>query len=338
MPNSKNHQIVYLAGDIGGTKTRLGLFTPGSRRPRAKRVQAFASSDHSNLASIISAFLSTRAVPVAGACFGVAGPVADGRCRTTNLPWSVSEKKISRQFGWPRTRLINDLTATALAVDLLRPAETAAVHAGRRRPQGSRVILAPGTGLGQSFLFTAPDGPVAVSSEGGHVDFSPSCDAEIDLWRFLQRRFGHVSVERVLSGSGLVNIYKWLRQSGRYREPRWLAKRLESGDSAAAVSSAAIDRQTPIAAAALTRFVSVLGAVAGNLALMVNATGGVYLGGGIPPKILPFIQRRDFLTAFCQKGRFQKFLEQIPVRVILNDQAALLGAARCAAESTLRVL
>ncbi len=333
---SENHAYgiknrIFLAGDIGGTNTRLALFAPGKHRPVMRTARVFSSADYKGLEPIVEEFLHDRSENPASACFGIAGPVIDGKSRTTNLPWTVSEKRLSRRFGWPRVRLVNDLVATTLSLDVLRSKETETILPGRRGASGNRVLVAPGTGLGQALLVRSEDKSLPVASEGGHVDFAPGCEAEIELWRFLRRRYGHVSIERVVSGAGLVDIYAWLKTSGRYREPRWLARKLQKADPAQAVSAAAMENNTPIAAAALSRFVSVLGAVCGNLALTALATGGVVLGGGIPPKILPFLKRSEFSEAFVGKGRFQSLLEAVPVRVILNDRAALIGAARCAA-------
>jgi len=321
---------LFLAGDIGGTKTRIGLFARGKTRPVKKIERTFDSRRYPDLESIVAAFAGIEKREITGACFGIAGPVVDGKSRTTNLPWSVSEARLSRRFSWTKVRLVNDLVATALAVPMLRSGEIETLLGGRRGAAGNRVVVAPGTGLGLSMLVEVGEEPLPAASEGGHADFAPGCEEEVDLWRFLRRRYGHVSAERVLSGGGLVNIYGWLKSSGRQKEPKWLARQMETADPAEAVSRAAISRRTPIALAALNRFVSILGAFCGNLALTALATGGVFLGGGIPPKILPVLKGAAFAEAFVGKGRFRGFLEQVPVRVILNDRAALIGAARCA--------
>ncbi len=330
MAADRKEKTRILAGDIGGTKTRIGLFARGRTRPVKKAEKTFESRRYRSLASIVAEFISGESAAIQGACFGIAGPVVDGKSRTTNLPWSVSEEQLSSRFSWPRVRLVNDLVATALAVPVLRADETETLLAGKRGASGNRIVVAPGTGLGLSMLVDDGEGGMPVPSEAGHADFAPVCEEEVDLWRYLHRRHGHVSAERLLSGGGLVNIYSWLRDSGRYKEPGWLAREMEDADSAEAVSRAAAERGTPIAAAALRRFCSILGAVAGNLALTGLATGGVYLGGGIPPKILPFLMEKTFAESFMAKGRFRDFLRQVPVKVILNDRAALIGAARCA--------
>ncbi|MGD2126038.1 MAG: glucokinase [Desulfobacteraceae bacterium] len=329
MKQTKN-RITVLAGDIGGTKTNLGLFTVGKRRPREKVIESFPSREASDLETIIERFLDKHPVSVQSACFGIAGPVVKGRSRTTNLPWEVSELGLKRRFVWMDVRLINDLAATAEAVPLLQRREFAALNKAKARKEQNLALVAPGTGLGEALLVFQDGEYIAISSEGGHTDFSPTNEAEIGLWRYLRERFGHVSVERVLSGPGLVNIYSWLRDSGRSREPVWLKRRFKEMDPARVITETALQQEHPLCVQSLNVFVSILGAAAGNLALTGMSTGGVYLGGGIPPRILPALKQDLFMKAFVDKGRFKGFMTKIPVRVILNDKAALLGAARCA--------
>ena len=326
-------QQFFMAGDIGGTKTHLGLFHMGKRRPILKVIESYPSGEASGPESLLEHFLNKHPVPVKNACFGIAGPVIGGRSQTTNLPWHVSEKKIRKHFGWSRIRLINDLTATAMAIPLLRGKEIFTLNKGRSNKGKNMALIAPGTGLGEALLVFREGQLVPVPSEGGHVDFAPSSTEDIPLWAHLHRRFGHVSIERVLSGPGLMNIYAWLKGSGKYKEPLWLAEAMKNEDPAKAVTKAALEKKHPLCVETLNRFVSLLGAAAGNLALTGMATGGVYLGGGIPPKILPKLKEDRFMKAFTSKGRFQGLLEAIPVRVILNEKAALLGAAHCAAQS-----
>ena len=322
--------LFVLAGDIGGTKTNLGFFRQGKTRPVAKVIETYSSREAPNLESIIARFLRKHQVLVQSACFGIAGPVINGRCQTTNLPWYVAEDKIKKRFEWAHVSLINDLTATAHAIPLLSSRELFRLNKTKSRKGQNLALVAPGTGLGKALLIFRDGEYVPVPSEGGHIDFSPNTEAEIKLWRYLHKRFGHVSVERILSGPGLVNIYLWLKDTGRHRIPTWLAKNMEEMDPARAITEAALDGKHPVCVAALNMFVSIFGAVAGNLALIAMTTGGVYLGGGIPPKILPKLKESMFMQAFTNKGRFSEFLEKIPVRVILNEQAALLGAAHCA--------
>jgi glucokinase len=318
---------LILAGDVGGTKTHLGLFQRGKRRPTPRVVETYLSSEAPDLETLICRFLDAHPVSVASACFGVAGPVEKGRSVLTNLSWTISENKIKRDFKWERVRLINDLTATVRAIPLLTTLEVASLGKGAVVKDGNIGLIAPGTGLGMALLIQTENGYVPVPSEGGHTDFGPNDDMEVGLWQYLNQRLGHVSVERVLSGDGLFNIYSWLRDSGRFLEPDWLAKNINEIDPARAINEAATDQEEPMCIEALNRFVAIFGAVAGNLALMGSTTGGIYLGGGIPPKIFPKLEDRIFLNAFSDKGRFREFLRKIPVSVILNDKAALLGAA-----------
>ncbi|MBU0987765.1 MAG: glucokinase [Proteobacteria bacterium] len=317
----------FLAGDIGGTKTNLGLFKRGRRRPRMTAFQSFSSREPGGLEALVEKFLARHAVTVAGACFGIAGPVTGGSSKPTNLPWAVSEKVLARRFGWPHVRLVNDLAATAMAIPVLARPELLALNRAKSRKGRPLALVAPGTGLGQALLIYHGGRYIPVPSEGGHADFSPNNTEEVDLWRYLHKRFGHVSLERVLSGPGLANIYFWLKDTGRYREPAWLARKITDADPSQTITAAALKRRTPLCVAALDMFIALLGAAAGNLALIGATFGGVYLGGGISPKIIPFLQKDTFMAAFTRKGRFKGLLEKIPVKVIQNDTAALLGAA-----------
>ena len=321
---------LVLAGDVGGTKTNLGLYTKERGRLSVKALKSYASRDASHLEPIIEKFFSNHPASVSSACFGIAGPVVNGKCKTTNLPWEVSENRVKNKFGWEKVRLINDLTATALAIPLLKTRELAVLNKGRAQKGGNMALVAPGTGLGQGLVIFHRNEPVPVSSEGGHVDFAPTSEDQVRLWRFLRQKNGHVSVERVLSGPGLVDVYAWVRGSGRVREPGWFKARFHREDPAKVITDCALEEQHPYCVEALDHFVRILGAVAGNLALTGLATAGVYLGGGIPPKILGALKAGVFMKAFTDKGRFQSFLEKIPVRVILNERAAMLGAAACA--------
>ena len=321
---------VVLAGDIGGTKTGLGLYVKDKGRLSATVIRSYISRDAPHLEPIVEAFLSAHPATVSSACFGIAGPVVDGRCKTTNLPWEVSEKALKRNFGWEKVRLVNDLTATALSLPFLNSRESAALNKGRPQKDGNMALVAPGTGLGQGLVIFHRNEPVPVSSEGGHVDFAPAGEDQVRLWRFLQKRYGHVSVERIVSGPGLVDLYAWVKASRRIREPGWLKARFQEEDPAKVITDCALERKHSCCVEALDHFVRILGAVAGNLALTGLATGGVYLCGGIPPKIFQALKDGVFMEAFADKGRFEGLLKRIPVRVILNEQAAMVGAAACA--------
>jgi len=323
-------KIAVLAGDVGGTKTNLALFAKHEGPASPVALQSYPSREAPDLESIVKKFLSSLDLPVSRACFGIAGPVVNGRCKTTNLPWEVSEARLKRAFKWEWVRLVNDLAATGLSIPLLKRRETAALNRGRPQRGGNIALVAPGTGLGQGLMLFHQGKALPVPSEGGHVDFAPTNEQEVELWRYLNRKLGHVSVERIVSGPGLGNIYAWLKEGGRYREPAWLKERLIEEDPARVISETGLAEKNPLCVEALRTFVSILGAVAGNLALTGLATGGVYLGGGIPPKILPALKTGAFMKAFTDKGRFRGLLEKIPVRVIMNERAALLGAAECA--------
>ena len=327
---TKKRQAVVLAGDIGGTKTNIGLFAMGRKRPEPLSIESFASREAPHLEDLVDRFLKRHPALLISTCFGIAGPVINGRCKTTNLPWVVSERALQRRFHWRHVRLLNDLAATALAIPLLRRRERLSLSQGNMQKKGTIALMSPGTGLGQAILAYQGGEYVPLASEGGHVSFSPTTEAEIDLWRHLRKTFGHVSMERVLSGSGLVNIYSWFRDSGRFEEPGWLKTLLKQGDPAQVISENALQKKQALCVESLRLYVSILGSAAGNLALTGMAVGGVYLGGGIPPKILPALKKGPFLKSFLAKGRFSDFLARIPVQVILNDKTALLGAAQAA--------
>ncbi|MEW6347860.1 MAG: glucokinase [Thermodesulfobacteriota bacterium] len=324
---------LVLAGDVGGTKTVLGVFAQGEGRPMPQVTATYASAEYPSLAALLDRFLDAHQVTVSAACFGIPGPVVGGRSALTNLPWDVSEASLAAHLGCPRVRLINDLTATALAVPLLRGSELSDLNRGKPDPQGNIGVMAPGTGLGVGLLIRVSGQLRPSASEGGHVDFAPTSEKQVELWRFLREEMPHVSIERLISGPGLENIYKWMRCSREIAEPQWLTDRMRTEDPAKVISETALSRSDSVCVDALDEFVSILGASAGNLALSVMATGGIYLGGGICPKILEKLHEGRFMEAFSDKGRFRELLEKVPVRVVLNDKAALLGAASAACEN-----
>ena len=330
MTHFKNRTII-LAGDIGGTKTNLGIFLKGKERPVPKVIETFSSQNAPDLENIIRQFLEIHPTSVTHACFGIAGPVVNGTSKTTNLPWNVSEVRIQEQFNFNHVKLINDLTATAMAIPLLKKDESFPLNQAGSIKDQNLALIAPGTGLGIAMLIYQNDRYFPIPSEGGHADFAPNNETEDELWRYLHRHYGHVSIERVVSGSGLVNIYRWLKDSDRLNEPDGLRQKLKEMDPAKTITEAALANKDVGCVKALNMFVSIFGAVAGNLALTGMTTGGVYLGGGIPPKILSKLKEDIFMEAFTNKGRFKELLENIPVKVILNDKAALIGAAYCAA-------
>ncbi len=266
---------------------------------------------------------------IAAACFGVPGPVVDGRCVTTNLPWEVDERSLAKAIPTRRVKLLNDLEAAGYGVLALPTGEFAPIQAGRAR-KGNMVLIAAGTGLGEAILVWDGARHRVIASEGGHADFAPRNDLEIDLLRFVQKEFGHASYERVLSGPGLHNIYRFLRDSGRAPEPQWLRDRMEREDPSAVVSEVGLAGGHPLCERALELFVSLYGSEAGNLALKALAVGGVFIGGGIAPKIRAKLADGRFLAAFCDKGRYRDLMRSMPVHLVLNPRAPLLGAAHVA--------
>jgi glucokinase len=342
-------ELLILAGDVGGTKTNLGLFRWVDGRPRLLRGAHFISADFPSLEPLLAQFLAGDHASIAAACFGVPGPVVENYARTPNLAWEIDGVALGRAMAIPALTLVNDLVATAAGVALLDPADVAVLQPGDPGASaggGNRALIAAGTGLGMALLPARPGGGhAAVASEGGHMDYAPRTEDELALYRTLRDRFGHVSVERVLSGPGLHNIYLHLSlqrsaAGGSGGRPSELERpdtaemlaRLAAEDPAKVIAEAALAGASPLAARALDLFAAAYGAAAGNLALLGTATGGVYLGGGIAPKILDKLRDGTFLCAFQDKGRFRSYLEAVPVRVVLNERAALFGAARLAAD------
>jgi glucokinase len=299
---------MILAGDVGGTNVRLALFEVERGKLVRKDEKTFRSRDVSGLEQPVEEFLAGRRVAASG--IGVAGPVRNGRCEATNLPWVVDAAVLAKSLALPRVALVNDLFANALGLGELGPADFAVVNAGIEDPEGNAALISAGTGLGEAYLVRVSGRFVPQASEGGHASFAPRNPFEIDLLGYLQRTYSHVSFERVLSEEIAA-----------------------SGDASPAVTAAALAGKDAVAARVLEHFVAIYGGEAGNLALKVLATGGVFVGGGIAPKILPKLLDGTFFGAFCDKGRFAALLAKIPVRVVTNDLCALLGAARAGAEA-----
>jgi len=321
---------MILAGDIGGTHARLAFFQSknGHLTPVAEGV--FPSRDHSGLDEIVGQFVAQQSLRPDVACFGVAGPVRNGKVETSNLPWTVEASRLAGELHLPSTMLINDLEANAWGIASLGDQDQVALNRVKGMPVGNQGVISAGTGLGEAGLFWNGNGYEIFASEGGHCDFAPRTELEIELLRYLVARFGHVSFERIVSGPGLVNVYNFLRDTHRGEEPQWLTDELAQGDQAATISRAAVAGKNVLAEHALDLWISIYGAEAGNLALKLMATGGVFLGGGIAPKIVSKLSGLLFMQAFVSKGRLQPLLESIPVKVITNDKIALFGAARYA--------
>ena len=321
---------MLLAGDIGGTKVNLALFSVarGAREPVIEA--SFRSARYDSLEAIAREFLRGVDVPVQAACFGVAGPVVGGRATITNLPWVIDARQLASDLGLSAVHLLNDLESIANAVPILQADDVQILNEGQVESEAAIAVVAPGTGLGEAFLTWDGARYLAHPSEGGHTDFGPTDDLQIGLLQYLLKNYDHVSYERVCSGLGLPNIYAYLEDSGYADEPAWLAEQLAATDDVnPVIVAAALDRSRPcpLCAATLDTFVSILGSEAGNLAVKVLATGGVYLGGGIPPRILPVLEGEMFMSAFLNKGRFQNLLQRMPVYVILNPMAPLMGVA-----------
>jgi len=324
---------VILAGDVGGTKTVLALFELERGDLALRRDATFASRDFDSLEQILAAFLAPAERPIAAAGFGVAGPVRDGRSHVTNLAWSLGQDALARATGIPRVRLLNDLEAAALGMLRLRGDQRAVLQPAREPAQrGSIAVIAAGTGLGEAMLHWDGERFRAIASEGGHAGFAPRSDEEIELLRFLRAELGgHVSVERVCSGIGLRNVYRFARERSGEPEPEWLAERMQKEDVGALVGELGLSGRDPVCARALELFVSIYANEAGALALRCVASA-VYIGGGIAPKLLPALRTGAFLRAFADKGRFREWLEGVEVSVCLEPRAPLLGAAHAAAE------
>jgi glucokinase len=326
---------MFLAGDVGGTKTLLGLFEDGGSGLHPVREAAFDSQGHPSLQAIVREFLSAGREKVRSFAVGVAGPVVRGRSQVVNLRWPVDAKKLARALGLERVTVLNDLEATAWGISQLGSRQLVNLTPGLRGGTGNAAVIAAGTGLGMALLVRDGDEFHPSASEGGHQEFAPRDDLEIDLLRFMRRRHSRVSVERIVAGSGFSAIYEFLIESGRYRESARMGRLLSAADDPNAVISAAgLAGEDRAAAKTLELFVSLYGSAAGDLALVARATAGVYVGGGIAPVILPSLRSGLFIQAFRNKGRLSSLLEKIPVRVIVEPRTALLGAAACAARSS----
>jgi glucokinase len=310
----------------------VALFSVHNRKLREEEKRTFASREYPGLVPVLHDFLGNNHRPIESACFGVAGPVVEGKVKTTNLPWFLDSQEIDKAFKLKAVTLLNDLEAAAYGIFTLEPHELFTLNEGVVGRRGNKVLIAAGTGLGETTLYDDGRDYHPLASEGGHGDFAPRDETEIDLLRYLIKKFGHVSYERVVSGPGIAHIYDFLRDSGRIEESGWLKEKIAAAEDASAViSQEGLAENSAISVRTLDLFASVYGAEAGNLALRGKAIGGVYVGGGIAPKILAKLKDGTFMRAFLDKGRYRELLASIPVHVILNDQTALQGAAFYAA-------
>jgi glucokinase len=321
---------MILAGDIGGTNARLAYFQSQNGHLNLVSEQVFPSREHDEFGEIVGKFLHDSGARPEAACFGIAGPVRNGRVETSNLPWIIEQARLADQFHLPSTLLINDLEAIAWGIGALGDADLVTLNRGSGSARGNQAVVAPGTGLGEAGLFWDGNRHHVFACEGGHADFAPRDELQIKLLQYLTARFGHVSYERILSGPGLVNTYEFLRDSGCAKESSALGDAMKKGDPAAAISRAALNGSDALASKALDLFVSVYGAEASNLALKAMSTGGLFLAGGISPKILAKLKEPTFMRSFLEKGRMRALVEAMPVQVVINEKVGLLGAARCA--------
>ena len=320
-----------LAGDIGGTKTRLAVIEVNGTQVRIEREADYPSRDYVAFEALLGDFLADAKSSL-HAVFGIAGPLRGRVVQTTNLPWRIDADALQRQFGFAHCTLLNDLEATAYGLPALGADDLLTLQTGAPDAGGNAAVIAAGTGLGEAGLFWDGQCHQPFATEGGHASFSPGDELEMSLLRYLQQRHRHISWERVVSGTGLLSLYKFLCLYHRVAAPQWLAEEMRGGDAAAVIAGAALSGRDKICIKTLDWFVRLYGAEAGNLALKVMSKGGLYLGGGIAPKILPLLQEGAFLDAFLNKGRMRPLLEAMPVKVILNDRAALFGAALRAAQ------
>ncbi len=316
---------MFLAGDIGGTNTRLVLYD-GKCCTNHKR---YKSGDFKSLKEIVALFLEAAGAKVEKACFGIAGPIRNQKCRATNLPWIVERDELSSYLKIPNVFLVNDLEANANGIALLEKEEFLVLNKGDDQALGNQALISPGTGFGQAGLYFDGEKHHPFACEGGHCDFAPRNAQEDALLLFLRKKWGHVSYERIISGPGLYTLFEFLLETKQIQIGSDLLKAIKEGKGRA-ISELGIEKKEEACLKVLRMFVSILGAECGNAALKFMALGGVFIGGGIVPKIAPLLKEGAFMQAFVDKGRFGKMLEDMPVKILLNDQTALLGAGRYA--------
>ncbi len=321
---------MILAGEIGATHARLAAFETEGNKLHCVVETVYGSQSHSGLSEIITEFVRTGGIPVESACFGVAGPVRSGRCKISNLSWTIDSRELARQLKLNAVGLLNDLEAYAYGIDALEDKDFITLNEGSEDAQGNRAVVSARTGLGVAGLYWDGRRHHPFACEGGHTDFAPRNDVEGELLRYLRTKYdGRVSYERIASGPGIKNIYDFLRETGKSDEPDWLKTQIkEANDAPAAISRLALEGKAAICEQALSIFVSVYGAHAGDCALTFMSTGGIFIGGSIAAKIVPKMKGPIFMESFLDKGRMAPLLKDIPVKIVLNDDAGILGAAR----------
>src|SRR5215471_12547188 len=320
---------MILAGEIGATRARMAAFQTEGNKLQCVVQKTYKSQEHGGLSEIISDFVRTEGVPVHSACFGVAGPVRAGRSKISNLEWTIDSRELATQLKLTSVGLLNDLEGYAYGVDALESKDFVTLSQGAEDAEGNRAVISARTGLGVAGLFWDGFRHHPFACEGGHVDFAPKNDLETELAHYLRKKYEHVSCERILSGPGIKNIYDFLRDSKKVDEPAWLRQQITAAkDPPALISQLALERKSEICEQALTIFVSVYGSETGNCALNFMASGGVFIGGSIAAKIVPKMQDPVFMKSFLDKGRMRGLLSDMPVKIIVNDDAGLIGAAR----------
>jgi glucokinase len=319
---------MILAGDIGGTNVRLAAFELEGRRLQCVVERIYKAAEHKNVCEVVKTFISTEGIVVDRACFGAAGPVRHGRVTFSNLDWVIDCRDLATLLRLKAVGLINDLEAYAYGVNTLESKDFVTLQEGAEDATGNTAVISAGTGLGQAGLYWDGFRHHPFPCEGGHTDFAPRNDVEQELLRYLLKKYEHVSYERILSGPGIRNVYEFLRDTKREEEPASLAEQIkEARDVPALISKLAQEAKSPICERTMELFVSVYGAETGNCALKFMSVGGMYIGGSIAAKILPLMQRPEFMKAFLAKGRMEKLLREMPVKIVLNDDAGILGAA-----------
>jgi glucokinase len=322
---------MILAGEIGATRTRLAAFETEGNKLQLVVEKTFMSQDHGGLPAMITGFTQTEGIPVHSACFGVAGPVRGGKSKISNLPWTIDSRELATQLKLNSVGLLNDLEAYAYGVDGLESKDFVTLHAGSEDAEGNRAVISARTGLGVAGLYWDGYRHHPFACEGGHADFAPRNDLEVELLQYLLKKHGHVSCERILSGPGIKNIYDFLHDTKKAQEPQWLKDQInQSSDPPALISHLALEKKAAICEQTLSIFVSAYGAETGNCALNFMSTGGIFIGGSIAAKIVPKMRDPVFMQSFLAKGRMQALLADMPVKIVLNDNTGIIGAARYA--------
>src|SRR6266481_828225 len=325
----EENRTMILAGDIGGTRTRLAAFETEGSKLKCVIERTYPSQDHGGLAEIVADFVKSEGIPVHSACFGVAGPVRNGRSKISNLPWTIDSRELAQQLKLDSVGLINDLEAYAYGVDALESRDLVTLSPGSDDAEGNRAVISARTGLGVAGLYWDGFRHHPFACEGGHADFAPRNELEMELLGYLQKKYGRISCERILSGPGIKNIYDFLRDTKKEDEPQWLREQMSGApDPPALISQIALEDKSSICDRTLSIFVSIYGAETGNCALHFMATGGIFIGGSIAAKIVPKMKDPIFMQSFLNKGRMEPLLKEMPVKIVLNDDSGIIGAAR----------